>query len=85
MAAGVWAQGGEGVGGELLQEGHAKWTALKTPAVVEAPVAPVVANVQPPKESELDVPTAAGVEEPELPVWRVWYEKARVWIGKYLH
>jgi DNA/RNA endonuclease G (NUC1) len=70
---------------ELLQEGHAKWTALKTPAVVEAPVAPVVANVQPPKESELDVPTAAGVEEPELPVWRVWYEKARDWIGKYLH
>ena len=44
-----------------------------------------MANVQPAKESELDVPTAAGVEEPELPVWRVWYEKARVWIGKYLH
>jgi endonuclease G len=72
----------------LLQEGHDKWTALKTPAVVEAPVAPVVASVQPTqeaKESELDVPTAAGVEEPELPVWRVWYEKIKDWLGKYLH
>ena len=67
------------------RQGHAKWTALKTPAVIEAPVAPVVANVQPAKESELDVPTVAGVEEPELPIWRVWYEKTRVWIGKYLH
>ena len=70
---------------ELLQEGHTKWTALKAPVVVEAPV---VASVQPPqetKEPELDVPTAAGIEEPELPAWRVWYEKARDWIGKYLH
>ena len=72
---------------ELLQEGHAKWTSLKAPVVVEAPAAPVVASVQPTKETkepELDVPTAARVEEPELPVWRVWFEKARDWIGKYL-
>jgi len=73
---------------ELLQEGHAKWIALKAPVVVEAPVAPVVASVEPTqetKEPEIDVPTAAGVEEPELPVWRVWYEKARDWVVKYLY
>jgi hypothetical protein len=69
---------------ELLQEGHAKWTALKAPAVVEAPVVASVQPTQETKEPELDVPTAAGVEEPELPIWRVWYEKAMDWVGKCL-
>jgi hypothetical protein len=68
----------------LLLVGHAKWTGLKSSA---ASSVPVVANASPAQEindSELDVPTAAGIEEPEPTVWRVWYEKAKDWVGKYL-
>jgi hypothetical protein len=28
----------------------------------------------------LDVPTAAGVEEPESPKWVIWFEKIKGWI-----
>lgn len=62
----------------LTADGRAKWTAIK--ATLEAPV--VVASVQPELVNELDVPTDAGVEEPEPVVvkveakpetgWRVW-------------
>lgn len=64
----------------LLADGRAKWTAIK--ATLEAPV--VVASVQPKQDNELDVPTAAGVEEPEPVVFKVEAKKMtgwRAWVG----
>ncbi|MFZ9681121.1 MAG: DNA/RNA non-specific endonuclease [Bacteroidia bacterium] len=71
----------------LLADGRAKWTAIK--ATLEAPV---VASTQPEAANELDVPTAAGVEEPE-PVmvkveakpetgWRAWIKWTESFIQK---
>ena len=69
----------------LLAEGRSKWMTIK--AALEAPV---VASAQPAPVQELDVPTAAGVEEPE-PVaakvevkpetgWRAWVK----WVDGFL-
>ncbi len=67
----------------LLADGRAKWTAIK--ATLEASV--VVVSVEPESVNELDVPTAAGVEETEPVVvrveakpetgWRVWVSWAK--------
>mgnify|MGYP003340418593 CR=1 FL=1 len=73
----------------LLAEGRAKWTAIK--ASLEAPVvASTPPQVEP--EKELDVPTAAGVEEPEPVVVKIeqnpetggmaWIKRAESFIRK---
>lgn len=66
----------------LLADGRAKWTTIK--ATLEAPV---VASAEPEPVNELDVPTAAGVEELEPVVvkveakpetgWRAWVSWVR--------
>jgi hypothetical protein len=73
----------------LLADGRAKWMTIK--AALEAPV---VASAQTETAPELDVPTAAGVEEPE-PVaakaevnpdkgWRAWVKWAEGFLVKVL-
>jgi hypothetical protein len=61
---------------DLLADGRAKWTAIK--ASLEAPV---VASAQPETANELDVPTAAGVEEPAPVVSRVEAKPEVGWRG----
>ena len=60
----------------LLADGRAKWTAIK--ASLEAPV---VASAQSETANELDVPTAAGVEEPAPVVTRVEAKPVLGWKG----
>ena len=71
---------------EFVADGRAKWLAIATELKTPAPVA-VVAE-QPPVKTQptalpevLDVPTAAGVEEPEPAMWVIWFEKIKGWIG----
>ena len=71
----------------LLADGRAKWNAIQT-----TPEAPVIASNQPDSLRELDVTTAAGVEEP-APVmakneikpktgWEIWISWAKNFSGK---
>ena len=74
----------------LLADGRAKWATTK--ATLEAPV--VVASVQPEPVNELDVPTAAGMEEPEPVVvkvevkpetgWRAWVSWVQRFVSGFL-
>jgi hypothetical protein len=73
----------------LLADGRAKWNAIQA-----TPEAPVIASSQPDSFKELDVTTAAGVEEPALVVakdetkrktgWESWILWARSFTGKAL-
>ena len=73
----------------LLADGRAKWNAIQA-----TPEAPVLASSQPDSFKELDVTTAAGVEEPALVVakdetkrktgWESWILWARSFTGKAL-
>ena len=60
----------------LLVDGRAKWMTIKT-----ALEAPVVASAQTEPAPELDVPTAAGVEEPAPVVTRVEAKPVSRWKG----
>lgn len=73
----------------VLADGRAKWNSIKS-----EPEAPVLASNQPDSFKELDVTTAAGVEEPALVVakdetkrktgWDSWISWARSLTGKAL-
>jgi hypothetical protein len=73
----------------LLADGRAKWNTIKA-----EPEAPVIASSQPDCFKELDVTTAAGVEEPALVVakdetkrktgWESWILWAKSFTGKAL-
>ena len=73
----------------LLADGRAKWNAIQA-----TPEAPVIASSQPDSFKELDVTTAAGVEEPALVVakdetkrktgWESWISWAKSFTGKAL-
>lgn len=71
---------------DFVADGRSKWAAIAAELKTPAPV--VVVAQQPPVKTEpaappevLDVPTAAGVEEPEPAMWVIWFEKIKVWIG----
>lgn len=71
----------------LLADGRAKWNSIKP-----EPEAPVLASSQPDSFKELNVTTAAGVEEPSLVLakdeikpktgWESWISWAKVFTGK---
>ena len=73
----------------LLSDGWAKWNAIQA-----TPEAPMIASSQPDSFKELDVTTAAGVEEPALVVskvetkpktgWDGWISWAKSFTGKAL-
>lgn len=73
----------------LLADGREKWNSIKS-----EPEAPVLASNQPDSFKELDVTTAAGVEEPALVVakdqtkrktgWESWISWAKSFTGKAL-
>lgn len=73
----------------LLADGRAKWNAIKA-----EPEAPVLASSQRSSYQELDVTTAAGVEEPALVLakdetrpktgWKSWISWAKSFTGKAL-
>lgn len=70
-------------------DGRAKCTAIKT-----ALEAPLVASTEPQPANELDVPTAAGVEEAEPVVckadakpeagWRAWLKWLKIMANRFL-
>ena len=73
----------------LLADGRAKWNAIQA-----TPEAPVIASTQRDSLRELDVPTAAGVEEPALVLakdetrpktgWKSWISWAKSFTVKAL-
>jgi hypothetical protein len=73
----------------LLADGRAKWNTIKA-----SPEAPVITSTQPDSLPELDVTTAAGVEEPTLVLakdetkpttgWESWISWAKSFTGKAL-
>jgi hypothetical protein len=73
----------------LLADGRAKWKSIKA-----EPEAPVLASNRPDSLAELDITTAAGVEEPALVVskdetkpkiaWESWISWAKSFTGKAL-
>jgi len=71
---------------EFVADGRLKWVAIATELKMPDPVV-VVPEQQPLKMEQaalpevLDVPTAAGVEEPEPAMWVIWFEKINGWIG----
>ena len=60
----------------LLADGRAKWNAIQA-----TPEAPVIASSQPDSFKELDVTTAAGLEEPALVVSKVETKPKTGWDG----
>ena len=60
----------------LLADGRAKWNSIKS-----EPEAPMIASSQPDSFKELDVTTAAGVEEPALVVSKVETKPKTGWDG----
>jgi|GEM_PF-2804982 len=69
---------------EFVADGRSKWVAIATELKTPASVA--VVGEQPPVKTQqtalsevLDVPTAAGVEEPEPSMWVIWFEKIKSW------